>query len=135
MLLLMIVVVAVLFRFTALSHIPPGVFSDEALNGNEGIHAWRSRDLKVFYPTNNGREGIWINLIGISESIFGTNPFGLRVSSAVVGSLTVLCLYLLAAELQSVPTGLLSAWFLATGFWHVAFSRMALRAIAVPLLL
>ena len=135
MLLLMIVAVAVLFRFTALSRIPPGVFSDEALNGNEGIHAWRSRDLKVFYPTNNGREGIWINLIGISESIFGTNPFGLRVSSAVVGSLTVFCLYLLAAELHSVRTGLLSAWFLATGFWHVAFSRMALRAIAVPLLL
>jgi 4-amino-4-deoxy-L-arabinose transferase-like glycosyltransferase len=131
----MIVAVAVLFRFTALSHIPPGVFSDEALNGNEGIHAWRSGDLKVFYPTNNGREGLWINLIGISESIFGTNPFGLRVPSAIVGSLTVFFLYLLAAELESVRTGLLSAWFLATGFWHVAFSRMALRAIAVPLLL
>jgi hypothetical protein len=135
MLLLMIVAVAVLFRFTALSRIPPGVFSDEALNGNEGIHAWQTRDLKVFYPANNGREGIWINVIGISESIFGTNPFGLQVSSAVVGSLTVVCLYLLAAELQSIRTGLLSAWFLATSFWHVAFSRMALRAIAVPVLL
>ena len=135
LLLLMIAAVAVLFRFAALSHIPPGVFSDEALNGNEGIHAWRSRDLKVFYPTNNGREGLWINLIGISESILGTNPLGLRFSSAIVGSLTVFCLYLLAAELRSVRTGLLSAWFLATGFWHVALSRMALRAIAVPLLL
>jgi 4-amino-4-deoxy-L-arabinose transferase-like glycosyltransferase len=133
-LLLTIVAVAVFFRFVALNHIPPGVFSDEALNGNEGIHAWRSRDLKVFYPTNNGREGIWINLIGFSESIFGTNPFGLRVSSAIVGSLTVFCLYLLAAELQSVRTGLLSAWFLATSFWHIALSRLALRAIAVPLL-
>jgi hypothetical protein len=134
-LLLIIVAVAVGFRFTALRHIPPGVFSDEALNGNEGIHAWRSGDLRVFYPTNNGREGLWINLIGISESIFGTNPFGLRVLSATVGSLTVFCLYLLAAELQSARTGLLSSWFLATGFWHVALSRMALRAIAVPLLL
>jgi len=128
------VAVAVFFRFIALNHIPPGVSSDEALNGNEGIHAWRSKDLKLFYPTNNGREGVWINLIGFSESIFGMNPFGLRVSSAIAGSLTVFCLYLLAAELQSVRTGLLSAWFLATSFWHVALSRMALRAIAVPLL-
>ena len=131
----LIFAVALLFRFSALDRIPPGVFSDEALNGNEGIRAQRAGDYKIFFPTNNGREGLWINLIGLSESVLGVNQFGLRFPSAVVGSLTVLALFLLARELFSLRTALFSAWFLATAFWHVAFSRIALRAILVPFLL
>lgn len=130
----LILTVALVFRFAALDRIPPGVFSDEALNGNEGIHAQQTGDYKIFYSTNNGREGLWINLVGISESIFGVNQFGLRFWSAVVGSLTVLVVYLLADELLSVRTALFAAWLLATSFWHVAFSRIAFRAILVPLL-
>jgi hypothetical protein len=129
-----IMTVALVFRFTALDRIPPGVSSDEALNGNEGIHAQKTGDYRIFYSTNNGREGLWINLVGVSESIFGVNQFGLRFWSAVVGSLTVVFVYLLAAELFSVRTALFGAWLLATSFWHVAFSRIAFRAILVPLL-
>lgn len=50
---LMIEATATLFRFAALSHILPGVFSDEALNGNEGIHTFRSGDRKVFFPLHH----------------------------------------------------------------------------------
>jgi hypothetical protein len=127
--------IALLLRFAALDRIPPGVFSDEALNGNEGIRAQRTGDYRIFYPANNGREGLWINLIGFSESVFGMNQFGLRFGSAVVGSLTVLAVFLLARELFSLRAALFSAWLLATSFWHVALSRIALRAILVPLLL
>ncbi len=133
-LLALILTVALLFRFAALDRIPPGVFSDEALNGNEGLLAQQTGDYKIFYSTNNGREGLWINLVGISESIFGVNQFGLRFWSAALGSLTVLVVYLLAVELLSVRTALFGAWFLAMSFWHVAFSRIAFRAILVPLL-
>lgn len=128
-------VVALLFRFAALDRIPPGVFSDEALNGNEGIRAQRTGNYRIFYPANNGREGLWINLIGFSESVFGVNQFGLRFCSAVVGFLTVLAVFLLAHELFSLRAALFSAWLLATAFWHVAVSRIALRAILVPFLL
>jgi dolichyl-phosphate-mannose-protein mannosyltransferase len=127
--------VAILFRFAALDRIPPGVFSDEALNGNEGFRAQRTGDYRIFYSANNGREGLWINLIGLSESVFGLNQFGLRFCSAVVGSLTVLAVFLLARELFSLRAALFSAWLLATAFWHVALSRIALRAILVPFLL
>jgi hypothetical protein len=127
--------VALLFRFTALARIPPGVFSDEALNGNEGIRAQRTGNYRIFYPANNGREGLWINLIGFSESVFGVNQFGLRFCSAAVGSLTVLAVFLLARELFSLRVGLFSAWLLASSFWHVAFSRIAFRAILAPFLL
>ena len=58
LLLIAIVSVAALARFYALDRIPPGVYADEAINGNEGIDAVRSGNLKIFYPTNNGREGL-----------------------------------------------------------------------------
>jgi 4-amino-4-deoxy-L-arabinose transferase-like glycosyltransferase len=130
-----IMLATVVFRFAALGRIPPGVSCDEALNGIEGIQAQQTHHYRLFYPTNNGREGLWINLIGVSESVFGVNEVGLRFPAAVTGSLTVLFVYLLAKELYSEGVALFAAWFLATSFWHVAFSRMGLRAIATPLFL
>jgi hypothetical protein len=44
-------------------------------------------------------------------------------------------MYLLAKELYSGGVALFGAWFLATSFWHVAFSRVGLRAIATPFFL
>lgn len=42
---------------------------------------------------------------------------------------------MLGTELVSAPVGLLAAFFLATSFWHLIFSRIAFRAIAAPLFL
>jgi dolichyl-phosphate-mannose-protein mannosyltransferase len=135
LLLIAIVSVAALARFYALDRIPPGVYADEAINGNEGIDAVRSGNLKIFYPTNQGREGLWINMIGFSEKIFGVDPFGLRFCAALTGTLSVVFLYLLAAEFFSARTGIIGAWLLASSFWHLNFSRIAFSAVLVPLLL
>ena len=130
-----VLLTAVLFRMTALGTVPEGMDPDEALNGNEGLQAQQSRDYRVFYPANNGREGLFINLIGISESIVGPGMLGLRIPAAVVGSLTVLFVFLLGEQMVGWRAALLGCWLLATNFWHVAISRMGYRAILVPLLL
>jgi 4-amino-4-deoxy-L-arabinose transferase-like glycosyltransferase len=135
LLLILIFSLAALARFYALDRIPPGVYADEASNGKEGIDAVRTGNFKVFYETNNGREGLWINMTGFSEKIFGVNPFGLRFCAALAGTLTVVFLYLLAAELFSARTGIISAWLLASSFWHLNFSRIAFSAVLVPFLL
>ena len=135
MLLLAILAVAAAVRFVDLNRLPQGVWMDEALKGVEGLEAVHTGEFKLFYPTNYGREGFWINLVGVSESIFGPTQFGVRFCSALVGTLTVLFVFLLAADLFSDRVGLLAAWFVATGFWHVLFSRLAFRAILVPFLL
>ena len=48
LLLIAIVSITALARFYALDRIPPGVYADEAINGNEGIEAVRSGNLKIF---------------------------------------------------------------------------------------
>ena len=137
-LLILILVIAALFRLWQLDKIPPGFYPDEAINGNEAI----SNPGKIFYPENNGREGLFINLIAFSFSIFGTSILALKIVPAIIGILTVLGLYLLTKELFikhsekcSRCVALLSSFFLAVSFWHVNFSRIGFRAILLPFIL
>lgn len=132
-LLLVIIAIASFFRLWQLNSIPPGLYPDEAMNGNNAIEAIKTGQYKIFYPENNGREGLFINLQAISLKIFGIHILSLRLVSALIGILTVLGLYFLTKELlNSNIIALLSAFFLATSFWHINFSRIGFRAIMVP---
>lgn len=133
--LLLILLVAGLFRFYGLKSIPPGLYVDEATNGNNALEALETGKYRVFYKENNGREGLFINLQALSVKIFGDEPWALRLVSAVFGTLTVFGMYLLGRELYSEGIGLLSSFFTAVGFWHVNFSRIGFRAVSSPFFL
>lgn len=133
--LLIILGIAAFFRLWQLNSIPSGLYPDVALNGNEA-----TQSLKVFYPENNGREGMMMWLIAASFSVFGVSIWSIKIVAAVSGILTVLGLYLLTKELFikyaeniSRHIALLSSFFLATSFWHTNFSRIGFRAILLPL--
>lgn len=134
-LLLLVILIAVFFRFFYLSQTPPGLYPDIATNGTDAIHANETGNYAVFYQANNGREGLFINLIAASFKIFGTSVWSMRAVSALIGVLTVLGLYFFASELFGKRVGLLASFFMATSFWAVNFSRMGFRAIMVPLIL
>src|SRR3989338_7384593 len=95
----LILFLGVFFRFYGLSEIPPGLYPDEAMNGNNALEAITTGDFKWFYPENNGREGLFINIQAISIWIFGNEPWALRAVSALFGALTILGVYLLTKEL------------------------------------
>ena len=105
------------------------------MNGSNILEILETGTYKVFYPENVGREGLFINLQAFFVAWLGNNAFALRVPAALIGTLTVWGVYLLGVELFSVPTGLWGAFFLATSFWHLLFSRTGLRAICGPLFL
>src|SRR3989344_9557589 len=132
---LLIIVVAAVFRLSGLSSIPPGLYPDEAMNGNNAIRALEFNDYKVFYLENNGREGLFINLQALSLKVFGYYIWALRIVSAIAGILTVLGLYLLAKQLFNWQIASLSSYLMAIAFWHVNFSRIGFRAILAPMLL
>lgn len=134
-LLVLILAVAIFFRFYHIKSTPPGLYPDEAMNGNNAVQAWETGNFKVFYPENNGREGLFINIQAISVHIFGNYPWALRLVSGIMGVLTVLGLYFLAKALFNTQVGLISSFLLAVSFWHVNFSRMGFRAIMAPLFL
>jgi 4-amino-4-deoxy-L-arabinose transferase-like glycosyltransferase len=150
-------------RFYQIQEIPVGLYPDEAMNGNNALEALAAGNFKVFYPENNGREGLFINIQALSAWLFGNKAWALRVVSAVFGTLTILGVYLAAKELfenyepvsvvdapsnsaktfsfvanssflipASTTIALLSAFFTATSYWHLNFSRVGFRAITLP---
>ncbi|MBU2109422.1 glycosyltransferase family 39 protein [Patescibacteria group bacterium] len=131
--LILILAIAVFFRLWQIGTIPPGLYPDEAMNGNNALEALHTGEYKVFYPENNGREGLYINIVALSLKIFGNEPWALRLVSALFGILTVLGLYFLTKELfKKESIALFASFFLAASFWHIMFSRIGFRAIMAP---
>ncbi|MEK7463034.1 MAG: glycosyltransferase family 39 protein [Patescibacteria group bacterium] len=116
--------------------VPPGLYPDEAINGNNASEALDTGNFKVFYPENNGREGLFINIQAVFIKVFSNEPWVLRLPSAIFGILTILGIYLFSATLfNNASIGLLSSFFTAISFWHINFSRIGFRAIMAPFLL
>jgi len=99
--LILIMAAAVFFRFWQLPEIPSGLYPDVAMNGTNALQALQTHNFKMFYPDNNGREGLFINLIALSFWLFGAGIWSIKVVSAFFGTLTVLGVYFLAKELFS----------------------------------
>lgn len=133
--LLGIILLAVFFRFFLLGAVPPGLYPDVAVNGMDAISANETGDYKIFYPANNGREGLFMNISAVVFKVFGPGLWQLRAAGAVAGVLTVLGVYLLGKEIFDRRVGILAALFMSTSFWAVGFSRIGFRAILVPLIL
>ncbi|ACK67225.1 glycosyl transferase family 39 [Rippkaea orientalis PCC 8801] len=139
--LLVILIFALLVRVIFLGTIPNGFFTDEASYAYDSysiLHTLRDQYGKFlpwyFKSANDYREGLYMYLMIPFIKIFGLNPFGARITSAVIGTLTVFVLYHLAKEIFNQKVGLLSALFLAITPWHIHFSRITFRANLVPLL-
>jgi len=137
-LLLAIMALAVFFRFYGLDSTPPGLYPDIAINGNNALQSRQTGDYQSFYADNNGREGMIIWLDALSMAFFGITPLALKIPGAIFGAATVFGIYLLARELfgrRKNAAALLSAFFLATSFWHINFSRIGFRVILEPFFL
>ncbi len=135
-----VLLLAIFFRFWNINNIPPGLYPDEAIYANDGIIS----PGKVFYPDNNGREGLWMNILFLSFKLFGISATVLRSVSAIAGALTILGIYFLTKEImgkydssgaRAKKTAILASFFLAVSFWHINFSRIGFRAIMMPLVL
>lgn len=66
-------------------------------------------------------------------AIFGADFFGIRLGAAIVGTLTIPALYLLAKWLFDDKTAIIAALLLAIFPAHIHFSRLAIINIADPL--
>ena len=131
-LLLLILAYAAFLRLYRFDTLPPVLERDEAMNGCNVLQVLETHDFKVFYPENNGREGLYINLAVVPVRLFGNLAWVLRLPAALFGLLTIWGVYLLGAELFSTPCGLLSALFVAASFWHMMLSRLGYRTVLAP---
>lgn len=130
-----VLLISFFLRIWQLDSIPPGLYPDEAINGNEAYSTLKSGVFQVFYPENNGREGLYINFIAFSFNLLGPSIFALRLTSVLLGILTVFVIFFLAKIFFNREIALLSSALLGFSYWHLSFSRLGFRAILVPLIL
>ena len=98
-LVIIVIIITAFFRLYNIIDLPPGLYPDEAIYANNGVEAWETGNFKIFYPENNGREGLWPNIIGFFIIKFGHEPWVPRSVAAIFGILTVLGVYFLTKEL------------------------------------
>ncbi|MFC1622967.1 glycosyltransferase family 39 protein [Patescibacteria group bacterium] len=132
-LLTLIIIGAFWVRSFNIENAPSGIYPDEAVNGMDALKAYESGEYQWFYTDNNGREGLYINIIAFAYKLFGVNTYALKFASILFGTLTVWGTYLLTKQLfRSARSGLITAYLTAFSFWSINFSRIGFRAIMLP---
>ncbi|KKP84908.1 MAG: hypothetical protein UR83_C0008G0022 [Candidatus Moranbacteria bacterium GW2011_GWF2_35_54] len=133
----LIILLGVFLRVYHINTAPPGIYPDEAVNGQDALRVLDDFDnFQWFYPDNDGREGLFMNLVTVSFAFFGVSAFSLKLPAIIFGILAILGTYLLAREMfKSDRLALLAAFFGAVSFVSVNFSRISFRANMLPFIL
>jgi 4-amino-4-deoxy-L-arabinose transferase-like glycosyltransferase len=132
--LLLVLLLGAALRLYHIGDLPPGLYRDEAFYGLDAVGILNGT-VAVWYPANNGREGLYMLPLSLAIAFFGQTVFALRITSALIGIATLVAVYAAGQQMFSQRIGVLSAAVMAVTFWHVALSRVAYRAITLPLLL
>lgn len=129
-----VLVLALGSRLWGLSDFPPGLYPDQAANGEDALQILDG-DFQAFSPRNNGRESLFFYAQALTVGVFGVGVWPMFLASALVGTATVAAAYAAGSRLIGPGAALLASFFLATNPWHVTLSRTGFRAVTVPLLL
>ena len=129
-----VILVATIFRFFALTTTPPGLFFDEAMDGNQALQAISTGHFQAFYPENFGREGLFIWLASVPLALWGNHARALRSVAALAGVLTVAALFLLVRWFAGERLALIASFLLATSFLARSFLETGVpRDFGAPL--
>lgn len=99
------------------------------------VHLWNSPMLPLLEPL----DGIatfphtFSYIERWTVALFGADFFGMRFTSSLFGTLTIIAIYLLGRAIADHKLGLIAAALLAVFPPHIHFSRLALNNIADPL--
>ncbi|MCJ7424940.1 glycosyltransferase family 39 protein [Candidatus Bathyarchaeota archaeon] len=135
--LLLILLIGGFTRFYQLGHIPAGISDDEADKGYDaysllitGKDQWNVRaPLFAFKGFGDYRSPLYTYLIVPIIPVFGLSEIGIRIPSAVAGTLTICIVYGIGVIIfRRRSVGLISAFLLAINPWHIGMSRMAMEA-------
>ncbi|MCW1969419.1 MAG: glycosyltransferase family 39 protein [Anaerolineae bacterium] len=121
-------------RLTQVGELPPGLYRDEAFYALDAVGVLNGR-WALYFAANNGREPLFIYWLALFIGAMGQTVTAVRSAAAVIGILSILAIYFSGRWLFSPRIGVLAAAALAINFWHLAISRVAYRAITLPLML
>jgi len=140
-----ILVLGLVLRLWALDKFPSGFSADEASYGynaysllKTGRDEWGEPWYQLIYTNlrsfGDARFPLYSFLAIPSIKLLGLNEFAVRLPNAILGTLAIAAVYLLAKKLINWQTGQLAALLLAISPWHVSLSRGAFETNTLTLL-
>jgi hypothetical protein len=120
----LVTLLAMALRMYQLGQLPRVIDGDEGLHGMFALttnHGELSNPFSMF--ANIG--SLYLHVVNFFITIFGQTPLGLRLMSALAGTLAIPATYLLARQLFGQRIALFSALLLAVSHAHLHFSRIA----------
>ena len=146
----------VLLRLQRLAELPPGLNFDEGIHGVDALEVLQGKRA-VFFPRNNGREGMIVNAVALATSVLGRTVLAVRLPTALASAGTVFVVFWLGRVLfgrderfdgaprrgateQDTPwrgllIGGIGAGLLAVSLNQTLLGRTALRGNFLPLVL
>lgn len=129
----MIFLFALILRLVFLDISPPGFNADEAALGynaysliKTGKDEWGQSFPLVFKSFSDYKPGLYVYLTIPFVAIMGLNEFSVRLPSILLGSLSIVFIYLTAKEIfKRESVALSSSILLSISPWHIHFSRGA----------
>ncbi len=121
-------------RLIMLVDIPAGLHGDEAWTGIDAARVLDEGWIGVYVKSALGQASGPMYFAAPFVGLFGETVFSIRLASAVIGIATVLVTYLAVRVMFDRTVAIFSAVLLATGVWHLHYSRLAFPVISWPLL-
>lgn len=132
--LFVIMLAALLLRTVNLSTFPEGFHGDEAVVGLEAQRILSDGYIGPYSPYAAGQPTGPMYLTAVSVRIFGNTVFAVRIVPALLGTLTVLALYVVLRRNLGIRVALIGSAVLAVMSWHIHFARIGFPLEAWPLL-
>ncbi len=134
LLLAAIVLLAAFFRFYRLDQIPPGFQFDQAYYVFDVLRLLQGQ-FYLFFAAPGGTEPLYPYLAMPGVALAGITPLGLKLTTALIGVVTIPVLYgFTRSVFASVRIALLTAFFAAISIWHIYFTRYGERVTLLVLL-
>jgi 4-amino-4-deoxy-L-arabinose transferase-like glycosyltransferase len=130
---ILILLIAGFARLYLFGDVPPGLQHDEIFKAQEGRALIEQGDFRMFYPSNQGHEGLYVWLLGVSYALFGTSVLMIKFPAFVCGLLTVAVVYRVIGQAFNRRVGAVTAGLIAVSLWAVFVNRVGLRANMLPL--
>ncbi|MFN8443185.1 MAG: PA14 domain-containing protein [Caldilineaceae bacterium] len=135
LLLATILIAAFTVRIWRLDLFPNGMQSDEGGNARDALRWLAGAPYTPYAETNVGQASMFTYMIALIFKIFGVSLETMRLTSVLMGTITVAAFYPLARKFFSSPVALFATALLAFDRWHMTFSRIVYELILTPLAL
>jgi 4-amino-4-deoxy-L-arabinose transferase-like glycosyltransferase len=119
-------------RVWQLDAVPPGFRDDELIETLVISQNILDGDIALYYPDASGHEPLYHMLNALFLAWFGPGALGIRLLSAMIGTLTIPLTYVLGRKLFGPGVALAAAGALAVSFWGLMYARVGIRHVLTP---